>query len=153
MPRIVLSKYNIVKKFFFHERTEWCSFHKIPDFSCTSYVKKVFLVHLFENALICGSTVLECSCCRIHRYVAAPFKHIFYRKSLKKYRWRIGDCSLRERQWVVFISIFSNENYFFCRPVIVFLGAIAVVIHLTLFFLPSSYFNVLLFIRYVGSTK
>ncbi len=27
---------------------------------------------LFWNALICASTVLECSCWRIHRYVAAP---------------------------------------------------------------------------------
>jgi hypothetical protein len=33
----------------------------------------VFKVHLFGNAPICAITVLECSCCRIHRYVAAPF--------------------------------------------------------------------------------
>ncbi len=26
-------------------------------------------MHLFGNALICASTVLECICCRIHRYV------------------------------------------------------------------------------------
>ncbi len=32
-------------------------------------------MHLFRNALICASTVLECSCCRIHRYVAAPSNH------------------------------------------------------------------------------
>jgi hypothetical protein len=31
-------------------------------------------VHLLRNALICASTVLECSCCRIRRYVAAPQK-------------------------------------------------------------------------------
>ncbi len=30
------------------------------------------IVHLFGNAPICASTVLECSCCRIHRSVAAP---------------------------------------------------------------------------------
>jgi hypothetical protein len=29
-------------------------------------------VHLFGNAHICASTVLEYSCCRIHRNVAAP---------------------------------------------------------------------------------
>jgi hypothetical protein len=32
-------------------------------------------VHLLRNALICASTVLECNCCRIHRYVAAPNNH------------------------------------------------------------------------------
>ncbi len=31
-------------------------------------------MHLFWNALKCASTVLECSCCRIHRYVAVPFR-------------------------------------------------------------------------------
>jgi hypothetical protein len=30
-------------------------------------------VHLFGTAPICASTVSEYSCCRIHRYVAAPF--------------------------------------------------------------------------------
>ncbi len=34
--------------------------------------KGCFIVHLFGNAPICASSVLECSCCRIHRYVAAP---------------------------------------------------------------------------------
>jgi hypothetical protein len=29
-------------------------------------------VNLFGNAPICASTVLECNCCRIHRYIAAP---------------------------------------------------------------------------------
>ncbi len=29
-------------------------------------------MYLFGNAPICASTVLECSCCRIHRNVAAP---------------------------------------------------------------------------------
>ncbi len=32
-------------------------------------------MHLFGNAPICASTVLECSCCRIHRNVAAPKIH------------------------------------------------------------------------------
>jgi hypothetical protein len=32
-------------------------------------------VHLFGNAPICASIVLECSCGKIHRYVAAPCKH------------------------------------------------------------------------------
>jgi len=29
-------------------------------------------LHLFGNAPIWASTFFECSCCRIHRYVAAP---------------------------------------------------------------------------------
>ncbi len=33
------------------------------------------MVHSFRNALICASTVLECICYRIHRYVAAPSIH------------------------------------------------------------------------------
>ncbi len=32
-----------------------------------------FIIHLFGNAPICASTVLEYSCCKIHCYVAAPF--------------------------------------------------------------------------------
>jgi hypothetical protein len=32
MPCKVLSQYYIVKKYFFPDRTEWCSFNKIPDF-------------------------------------------------------------------------------------------------------------------------
>jgi hypothetical protein len=36
--------------------------------------KGCFIVRLFLNALKCASTVLECRCCRIHRYVAAPCK-------------------------------------------------------------------------------
>jgi hypothetical protein len=31
-------------------------------------------VHLLGNVLIFASTILERSCCRIHRYVAAPYK-------------------------------------------------------------------------------
>ncbi len=34
--------------------------------------KRCFMVHLFGNAPISASTVLECSCCRIHRNIAAP---------------------------------------------------------------------------------
>jgi hypothetical protein len=32
-------------------------------------------VHLLGNAPLCATTVLECSCSRIHRYVAAPIKY------------------------------------------------------------------------------
>jgi hypothetical protein len=46
-------------------------------------------VHLFLNALICASTVLECSCCRIHRYVAAPiYKVVFGWAILLLLQWR-----------------------------------------------------------------
>ncbi len=61
------------KSLFFPSRTKWCSFYKNPDFSCSCCVERVLcVVYLFGNAPICASTVLECSCCRTHRYVAAP---------------------------------------------------------------------------------
>ncbi len=44
--------------------------------------KGSFILHLFGNALICASTVLECSCCRIPRYVAAPHLCIQERESV-----------------------------------------------------------------------
>ncbi len=72
MPCMVLSYYNIVKKFFFSDRTEWCSFHKLPDFSCSRCVKRVFYsafvwkctykcnhrfgVQLFQNPPLWSST-------------------------------------------------------------------------------------------------
>jgi hypothetical protein len=40
MPCMVLSYYNIVKSLFFI--TEQSDFHKIPDFSCSRCVKRVF---------------------------------------------------------------------------------------------------------------
>jgi hypothetical protein len=60
------------KVFVVPDSTEWCSFHKIPDFHVAIVWKGCFLVHFFGNAPIYASTVLECSCCKIHRYVAAP---------------------------------------------------------------------------------
>ncbi len=45
---------------------------KLQTFHEAVVLKCCFMVHLFQNAPICASTVLECSCCRIHRYVAAP---------------------------------------------------------------------------------
>ncbi len=56
----------------FRDRTEWYSLHKIPDFLCSCCVKRVFYGAFVGNAPICASTVLECSCCRIHCFVAAP---------------------------------------------------------------------------------
>jgi hypothetical protein len=57
---------------FFRDRTEWCSFHKFPDFSCSRCVKRVsysafvwkciymskhrFGVQLFQNPQLCSST-------------------------------------------------------------------------------------------------
>jgi hypothetical protein len=73
MPCMVLSLYNIVKKFvFFQGRKDWCSFHKFPDFSCRPCEKKVlysafvwkytymckyrFGVQLFQNPPLCSNT-------------------------------------------------------------------------------------------------
>jgi hypothetical protein len=47
-----------------------------PDSRCVK--KECFIVHLFYIALICASTVLECSCSRIYRYVAEPPLDITY---------------------------------------------------------------------------
>jgi hypothetical protein len=78
MPCVVLSLYNIVQKFgFFPDRTEWWSFHKFPDFSCSRCMKS-----WIGNAPICASTVLECSCFRIHRYVATLHFHLMLPKSV-----------------------------------------------------------------------
>jgi hypothetical protein len=38
--------------------------------------EKGFIVHLLGNAPMYASTVLECSCCRIHHYVAAPVQEV-----------------------------------------------------------------------------
>ncbi len=70
------------KSLFFPDRTEGCSFHKLPDFSC---VKRVFYIciclemHLYVH---CASTVLECSCCRIQRNVAAPIEYLCLKVTL-----------------------------------------------------------------------
>jgi hypothetical protein len=47
-------------------------FIKFQTFHVPVVWKGCFIVHLFGNAPICASIVLECSCCRIHCYVAAP---------------------------------------------------------------------------------
>ncbi len=50
------------------------------------------VLYLFGNALICASTMLKCSCCRIHRYVAAQKKSkrilllsLFHPPSIRRY--------------------------------------------------------------------
>ncbi len=74
MPCMVLSKFNIVKKFFFPDRTKWCIFHNIPDFSCNRCVKREFYsalvwkctdmckhgfgVQLLQNPPLCSSTLI-----------------------------------------------------------------------------------------------
>ncbi len=63
------------QKVFFSNRTEWCSFHKIPDFSCSCCVKRVFYSAFVWKCTGMCKHHLECSCCKIHRYVAAPTVH------------------------------------------------------------------------------
>ncbi len=62
---MVLSKFNIAKQFFFQSDVV---FIKFQTFQIAFVWKGCFIVHLFGNAPMCASTVLECSCCRIHRY-------------------------------------------------------------------------------------
>ncbi len=45
---------------------------KFQTFHVAVVWKCCFIVHLFGNAPVFASIVLECSCRRIHRYVAAP---------------------------------------------------------------------------------
>jgi hypothetical protein len=63
------------KSCLFSDRNEWCSFHKIPDFSCSHCVKIAFYsafvwkcidmckhrfgVQLLENPPLCRSTILQ----------------------------------------------------------------------------------------------
>ena len=66
--------------------------------------KGCFIVRLFWNTLKCASTVLECSCCRIHRYVAAPQVHMTKihksTNSCLKYTIRMV-CKFMDRLWCV----------------------------------------------------
>ncbi len=80
MPK---SYYNIVKKFFFFRQTEWCIFHKFPDFSWSRCVKRVFYsafvwkctymckhrlgVQLFQNPPLCSSTC-DLSCLTVNMW-------------------------------------------------------------------------------------
>ncbi len=65
--------YYCQKVCFFPDRTEWCSFHNIPNFSCSSFVKRAFYsafdwkytdickhrfgVQLLQNPPLCCSTL------------------------------------------------------------------------------------------------
>ncbi len=69
--------------------------------------KGCFIVHLFLNALKCASTVLECSCCRIHRYVAAPLT-----SNLTRFR-RASDWEASAGQNEAFSLLTSRSGYFF----------------------------------------
>ena len=53
------------KSLFFPDRTEWCSFHKIPDFSCSHCVKRVFY----------GASVLKCTDMCKHRFAVQLLKN------------------------------------------------------------------------------
>ena len=60
--------------------------------------------------------------------------------------WWADQCWHAEVSWSpANFGSFANNLLF--RPIIVFFGAVAVGIHLTLFALPSSYTNILLYIR------
>ncbi len=52
-------------------------------------------MHLFGNALICAcaSTVLECSCCRIPPYVAAPQMSVQERESVPSHAHLLQQAS------------------------------------------------------------
>ncbi len=61
--------------------------------------KGCFIVHLLGNAPICASIVLECSCCRIHLYVAAPPSRFspFNKVIIMNKIWENGRRGLKHR--------------------------------------------------------
>ncbi len=88
-----------VKKFaFFPYRTEWCNFHKFPDFSCSRCVKKVFYsafvwkctdvcnhrfgVQLLQNPPLCSSTSSRGARCK--KYLHKERFHIRKRRQVQQ---------------------------------------------------------------------
>jgi hypothetical protein len=55
-------------------------------------MSSIFLVYFFGNAPICASTVLECSCCRIHLYVTAPVQLVYEIKSIVSCVYEQDSC-------------------------------------------------------------
>jgi hypothetical protein len=72
--------------------------------------KGYFIDHLFGNAPICASTVLECSCSRIHRYEAAQYLHIIvFRWAFKMYDSdNSGKIEVKEMVNVMKVEYFVN---------------------------------------------
>jgi hypothetical protein len=73
------------KLFFFPDKKERCSFHKIPDFSCSRFVKRVIIVHLFGNAQICAL----CKHCFRVQLLQSPPLCSSTSKTLKKFYFKI----------------------------------------------------------------
>ncbi len=82
------------KVFFF--RKEWCSFHKIPDFSCSRCVKRIFNSAFDWKCAEIHCTVLECSCSRIHRNDRHPKR-------------------TAEREFLIFFGLFYRSLVFFIQ--------------------------------------
>ncbi len=70
------NSYNIVKRFgFFSKEQSDAVLIKFQTFDVAIVWKRCFIMHLFGKSPIYASTVLESSCCKIHRYIAAPLYH------------------------------------------------------------------------------
>ncbi len=78
-------------------------FIKIQTFHVAVEWKGCFILLLLGNAPICPSTVLECSCCKIHRYVAAPVS----------LRIRVLRAHVQFRIWSVPVSTGKIRNNVF----------------------------------------
>ncbi len=90
MPCMSLSKYNSQKVSFFPDRTQWCSFQIIQDFSYSRCVKRVFYsafvwkgtdmckhrfwVQLLQNPPLCSSTVRNTPGC-FQQFLSAVQHH------------------------------------------------------------------------------
>ncbi len=106
---MILSKYDIAKKVvFFQTDKSDVVFYKIPGFSCSHCVKRVFysaiVLKCTDMCIVhCASTVLECSCCRIHRNVAAPNKNMSDYAAIQHQLYRIV-CQLTGDKQTLFVA-------------------------------------------------
>ncbi len=100
---------------FFPDRTEWVGFHKIPDFSCSCCVKRMFYsafvwkcthmckhrfgVQLLENPSLCRSTPPP------HNwgFKVARFWHRFHSKLTKKKVQKTSLCKLKVKNLFFFV--------------------------------------------------
>jgi hypothetical protein len=96
---IILSK----SLFFFHPEQSDVIFINFQTFHVAVVCKGYFI-------FICASTVLECSCSRIHRYVAAQYLHIIvFRWAFKMYDSdNSGKIEVKEMVNVMKVEYFVN---------------------------------------------
>ncbi len=99
--------------FFVHTEQSDVVVIKFQTFHVAVVWKGCFKLHLFGNAPICASTVLECSCCKIHRSVAAPLYHRF-QNSWVDGRIQTKRTSLSDRSFNMIMFMKGNPQLILC---------------------------------------